>query len=535
MNRLPSGLAPHALLGGDLNLLVMSASALVHRPLGQRIPDRLHAVSCSLPTMRDVIGYEEKDPAVTAHLTSGYPRFVVHPLLRRVADVLRRTVPAVADRELWLCAGSAVAAALRDHLGGLGEILPLDPYLTALALPAGSAPELSRRARLYLQHTGAFASSRAAEDWLLAHKELAETQPEALFAGSPEAASAHVRAAVAGSFDRRLPATEVHLVPSGMAATYAAFQAVNAVQAPRGRTRWIQLGWLYLDTIALLQKFTAAPSEDYLHHADVFDLDGLARLFAAHAGHVAGVFAEIPTNPLIQTPALPALAALCRAHGAALVLDPTIASPLNVDVLPHADLVVNSLTKYTASEGDVILGATLVNPASPLAPALRPALATAAALATVHPRDVARLAAQIDAAPALIARINHSAPRVIAFLETHPKIAAVFWSGHPDSALNYSALARTPGSVGSMITFVLRRDVPIASFYDRLRLAKGPSFGLATSLLCPFLYLAHYDLVTTEAGRAHLAAHGLAPDLLRLGLGTEPVEEIIAALTEALA
>jgi len=513
----------------------MSASALVHRPLGQRIPERLHAVSCSLPTMRDVIGYEEKDPAITAHLTSGYPRFVVHPLLRRVAESLRQTTPRFADREIWLCAGPAVAAALHDHLGSLGEILPINAYITALALPAGCEPELSRRARHYLQHTGAFASSRAAEDWLVAHGDLAAIAPETLFAGPDATAASHVRAAVAHSFDRRLPASEVHLVPSGMAATYAAFQAVNVVQAPRGRTRWIQLGWLYLDTIALLQKFTATPAEDYLHHRDVFDLEGLARLFAAHAGRIAGVFAEIPTNPLIQTPALPALAALCRAHGVALVLDPTIASPLNVDVLPHADVVANSLTKYTASEGDVILGATLVNPASPLAAALRPALATTAALASVYPRDVARLAAQIDATPALIAEINRSAPRVIAFLETHPKVAAVFWSGHPDSALNYSALARSPGSVGSMITFVLRADVPLASFYDRLRLAKGPSFGLATSLICPFLYLAHYDLVTTETGRAHLAAHGLAPELLRLGLGTEPAEDIIAALAEALA
>ena len=510
----------------------MSAPPLVHRPLGQRIPDRLHAVSCSLPTMRDVIGYEEKDPAVTAHLTSGYPRFVVHPLLRRVADGLRRADAALDGREIWLCAGPAVADALQAHLGASAEVLPLAPELTALALPAGSTAETSRRARHYLQHTGAFASSRAAEAWLVARGELAAAAAETLFPG--RSADAHVRDRLAGWFGHGLAADDVHLAPSGMAATYAAFQAVNAVQAACGRTRWIQLGWLYLDTIALLQKFTAAPASDYLHHADVFDLEGLERLLSAHAGRVAGVFAEIPTNPLIQTPALPALAALCRAHGVALVLDPTIASPLNVDVLPHADLVVNSLTKYTASEGDVILGAAAVNPGSPLAAPLRPALAAASRLAAVHPRDVARLAAQIDAAPALITRINQTAPRVIAFLETHPKIAAVFWSGHPDSALNYSALARNPENVGSMITFVLRSDVPVASFYDRLRLAKGPSFGLATSLICPFLYLAHYDLVTSEAGRTELAAHGLAPDLLRLGLGAEPAEDIIAALAEAL-
>jgi cystathionine gamma-synthase len=67
-----------------------------------------------------------------------------------------------------------------------------------------------------------------------------------------------------------------------------------------------------------------------------------------------------------------------------------------------------------------------------------------------------------------------------------------------------------------------------------VRIAKGPSFGLKTSLLCPFMYLAHYDLVNCPEGRALLERNGIAPDLLRLSVGTEPVEEIIAALAEAL-
>ncbi|MBC8009995.1 MAG: PLP-dependent transferase, partial [Burkholderiales bacterium] len=345
----------------------MSATALVHRPLGQRIPDRLHAVSCSLPTMRDVVGYEEKDPAVTAHLTSGYPRFVVHPLLRQVADTLRRRDPDLAARPLWLCAGPAVAAALHTYLGNLGAPLALTPCLTALVLPVGASADLDTRARRYLQHTGAFASSRAAEDWLVSEKQLPAAAPETLAPGSDADVSARVRLTLAATLGHGLVADDVHLTPSGMAATFAAFAAVNAIQAPRGRNRWVQLGWLYLDTIALLQKLTAAPAEDYLHHADVFDLAGLEKLFVAHAGRIAGVFAEVPTNPLIQTPALPALAALCRAHGVALVLDPTIASPFNLDVLPHADVVANSLTKYTASEGDVILGAVVANSTSPFA------------------------------------------------------------------------------------------------------------------------------------------------------------------------
>src|SRR5204863_5604204 len=67
----------------------------------------------------------------------------------------------------------------------------------------------------------------------------------------------------------------------------------------------------------------------------------------------------------VQTCALPisALAALCRRHGARLLVDPSISSAWNLDVLPHADVVVSSLTKYTASEGDLTAGVAAINPA----------------------------------------------------------------------------------------------------------------------------------------------------------------------------
>jgi cystathionine gamma-synthase len=84
-----------------------------------------------------------------------------------------------------------------------------------------------------------------------------------------------------------------------------------------------------------------------------------------------------------------------------------------------------------------------------------------------------------------------------------------------------------------MIAFSLRGE--LEPFYDRLRLPKGPSFGMKTTLICPFMYLAHYDLVSSPEGRDELAANGLDPNLLRLCVGVEPPEDIIAALREALA
>jgi cystathionine gamma-synthase len=174
-----------------------------------------------------------------------------------------------------------------------------------------------------------------------------------------------------------------------------------------------------------------------------------------------------------------------------------------------------------------------VNPARPDAAELRRRLAPA--LEPLYRRDAARLAHEIAATESVLAKIHASTPHVVAFLESHPAIKDVFWARHTTSRANFEKLARSPDATGGMITFTLRAPGALEKFYDRLRLPKGPSFGMTTTLICPFMYLAHYDLVTTPAGLAELAASKLDPDLLRLCVGCEAVEDIIAALAEALA
>ena len=494
-------------------------------PLGQRIPGSPHSVACSLPTMRDVIGYEEGRPETTRHIASGYPRFVVHTHAKRLCEHLARR-PELAGKSLWLVTSPRMAAALADHLGRSG---PANASPFAAEGIDGVAhtdtPELNGRGKVFLQNIGGFLSSRAAEDQLVRLGLLPAAAPEALFAGD---ATAEIRRVLRGPFP--VADADLLLAPSGMNALFAAFRAINAVQARAGRTAWVQLGWLYLDSIALLKKFTPDPTRDYLRHGDVTDLAGLEKLFAAHGPRIAGLIIEAPTNPLIQTADIAAVTALARRHGAKVILDPAVSSPFNVDLLPHADLIATSLTKYTAHEGDVIAGAVVVNTARPAAAELRRLVA--ANLEPVHARDLARLAAQIGATPEAVARINANTRQVATFLESHPAVAKVWWALQPATRDNYRKIARTPESVGCLISFTLRG--PLAKFYDAVSLPKGPSFGMTTTLLSPFIYLAHYDLVTSAAGRAELAAHGLPPDLLRLSVGTEPVDAIIAALAEAL-
>ena len=504
-------------------------SVFHHLPLGRRIPDRLHAVSVSLPTLRDLVGYEEKDPAVVRQITQGYPRFVLHPCLRQLTEHLVRR-HGLAGRTLWLTASARSAAALAAHLAGRpsGPGARVTPFaadgLHGVVHPEN--PDLFNEAKIFLQNTGMFLGSREAEDVLMRLGVMRAAEPEALFTGD-------ARTEINRVLRRALPgAGTADLFPacSGMNAIYAAFRAVSAVQAARGRTVWVQLGWLYRDTIALLRRFTPDPARDYVYLPDVFDRAALERVLAEKGDRIAGVFAETPTNPLIQTPDVPALAALARQHGARLILDPSIASLFCVDVLAHADLLVNSLTKFAASEGDIMAGLVAVNPAAPDADALRRGLAQE--LEPVYPRDLARLAAEIGEYESLVATLNATTPRIVAFLESHPKVKRVYWPLSPDSRTNYLKIACSPEAVGGMLSFTLK--TPLAPFYDAVRLPKGPSFGMRNSLISPFIYIAHYDLVKNAAGRAELAVSGIDPDLLRLSIGTEPAAEIIAALAEAL-
>jgi cystathionine gamma-synthase len=502
-------------------------SAFAPIPLGQRIPASPHAVSCSLPTMRDVRGYEEKDPAVTKHLTSGYPRFVVHPFARQLGAHFLKTDPALSGRALWLTSSERMALALNSHLAGAGEArLFSKDGLHGVSHRDGDV-DIAARAKVFLQNLGGFLSSREAEDQLVRLGLIKSAHPEELFSGDSAAeVRGQLRRALNGATD-----SDLFITNCGMSAVWTTFQAIAEIQAARGRTIWLQMGWLYLDTIAILKKFTPT-ANDYVYIRDVFDLDSLARIFAAHGHRIAGVVAEVPTNPLIQTPDLPELAALCRRHGARLVVDPSISSIFNVDVLPHSDVVVSSLTKYTASEGDLTAGLIAINPASSDAAELRSRIAKT--FEPLYQRDLARLAWQIGRTAPLLAKIHENTSRVARFLATHPAVKEVYWAHQTTGRENYDRIARDPDATGGMITFTLRRLGSLTEFYDRLRLPKGPSFGMKTTLICPFMYLAHYDLVTTPAGLAELAASKLDPDLLRLCVGAEPVDDIIDALSEAL-
>jgi len=116
-------------------------------PLGQRIPGSPHSVACSLPTLADVIGYEEGRTETTQHISSGYPRFVVHTYAKQLCELLQQQ-PKFSGRSLWLVTSAKMAAALADHLGRAGTA-GARPFLEAgiNGVAHTDTPELNTRGK----------------------------------------------------------------------------------------------------------------------------------------------------------------------------------------------------------------------------------------------------------------------------------------------------------------------------------------------------------------------------------------------------
>jgi cystathionine gamma-synthase len=380
------------------------------------------------------------------------------------------------------------------------------------------------KARKFLQHTGCRISSRQAEDLLIKAKVLISGE-----VSTPDADACEiVQAGLTEKMGAR-SSEDVFLTHSGMGAVYAAFRAIQEIQSKKGRIYWIQLGWMYVDTYEILNKF-AGDDDNKIFVQDPTNLDELESILESRGLEVAGIISEMPTNPLVQTPDVERLLELARKFGVALVVDPTVASIVNVDVLPFTDVLVTSLTKYISHEGDVMMGVLALQADSPFYDELKALIGKH--IEPPYHRDVERVADQLPKVESVAKTVNANTIKLASFFEGHPGVRKTHWAYGADNADRYRKIEKDAGCPGSMITIDLVK--PLAEFYDVCRILKGPSFGMEITLMSPFMYMAHYDLVSEDTGRKDLNGYGINPDLVRISVGTEPIEQIIAAFDEAL-
>ena len=488
--------------------------------LGCAIPDSVHAVSVALPRWRDVIGYEEKNPEVVTRLQSGYPRFVIHPLIQKVARQLggnEYSLPFPSARAAALCAefvqrttgekATVVEPATKSHIAPGGSRPPCAMRDSASIHLVQTTEAGTPAARAFWQHTGLIVSTRRAEAFL---------------SGRP---SACAETEIHQSLRQQLASfygcaeDDIFLAPTGMAAQFAALQAV---MARRSGLPTAQLGFPYVDTLKLQQKLGAGAT--LLHNLNTVGEDLRALL---ENQPLAACFCELPGNPTLGCADVRSVTPVLRTNGVPLVADDVVATAFNVDLSDHADLIVTSLTKYIAGTGDVMGGAVICNPKSPYYAELKRIIA-ARHEELLWSEDAAVIDANAHGFPERMKLHTAHGLFLAERLRNHPAVERVWYPKWEFSEI-YETVRRPGGGWGSLITFLPKNaEVTAPRIYDALAYCKGPSLGTVFTLACPFTLMAHYtELEWVESC-------GIPSHLIRISAGLEDPEDLWERLKAAL-
>lgn len=239
------------------------------------------------------------------------------------------------------------------------------------------------------------------------------------------------------------------------------------------------------------------------------------------------IVSETPTNPYLNCLDLEALAALARQHRVKTLIDATLATPYNLRPLELGiDIVVHSATKYLGGHNDLLAGVVVGR--RDLIDALRDHQGMLGALPS--PFAAYLLIRGLKTFAVRMQRHNDSALRIARFLESHPRVERVWYPGlesHPSHAI----ARRQMRGFGGLISFAVRGGLEDATrIVDRVRIPfLAPSLGGAESLIEQPPLMSYYEKTPEER-----AALGIRENLVRLSVGLEDPDELIADLAQAL-
>lgn len=241
------------------------------------------------------------------------------------------------------------------------------------------------------------------------------------------------------------------------------------------------------------------------------------------------VWLETPSNPLLHVFDIQAAALAAHRAGARLVVDNTFASPYNQNpLLLGADVVVHSTTKYIGGHSDVIGGAAVTSDPE-LIEHLRFVRNTAGA--TMGPFEAWLTLRGLKTLGVRMERHAANAVRIAEFLTRHPAVDRVFYPG------NQAELARRQmKTLGGMVSFTLKNagdKAPLA--LAKIVLSGFQVFSLAESLGGVESLVGHPATMTHAAlPEAERTARGVVPTLIRLSVGIEDVDDLLADVSHAL-
>ena len=246
---------------------------------------------------------------------------------------------------------------------------------------------------------------------------------------------------------------------------------------------------------------------------------------AIRPGSTRMVWVETPTNPLLNIADIETLASVAHEAGALLVVDNTFASPyLQQPLGLGADVVVHSTTKYVGGHSDVVGGAVVVRDLD-LAEAIT--FHQNAMGAVPGPFDCFLTHRGIKTLGVRMDRHCDNAERVVAFLVDHPKVGHIYFPGLPDHP-GHEIAARQMKRFGGMVSFrhVDGEQAAIDACGRAEVFTLGESLGGVESLIEHPGRMTHMSVAGTELE--------VPPDLIRLSVGIETVDDLLTDLDRAL-
>lgn len=261
-------------------------------------------------------------------------------------------------------------------------------------------------------------------------------------------------------------------------------------------------------------------------HADLTDS---AAVRAAMSPKTRIVYFETPANPNMRLVDIAAVAAIAKTAGAMVVVDNTYATPvLTRPVALGADIVVHSATKYMGGHGDLVGGIAVGR--GDLIQQVRLVGMKDMTGAVMAPFNAMLVLRGLKTLKLRMERHCQSAMDVARMLESHPAVGAVHYPGLPSFKQHELAARQMPG-FGAMIAFELNGGRAAgAAMMNRLALIRrAVSLGDCESLIQHPASMTHSTYTPEER-----AAHGISEGLIRLSVGLEEVEDILADLDQAL-
>jgi cystathionine gamma-synthase len=239
------------------------------------------------------------------------------------------------------------------------------------------------------------------------------------------------------------------------------------------------------------------------------------------------ILSESPTNPYLRVLDLKKLVAIARKHNLKTIVDSTFATPINQRPLEFGvDFVVHSATKYLGGHNDLLAGVVIGS--NYMIGAIKE---TQGILGDVSDPHVAYLLLRgLKTLELRVQRQNETADKVAHFLAKHPAVRRVYYPGlvsHPE----YEVAIEQMSGFGGVVSFELETDFEgTGRFIDQLTIPYiGPSLGGVESLVEQVALVSYYELSTEER-----AAIGISDSLVRLAVGIEAADDLLADLAQAL-